>query len=115
MLRKLKWPRAVLFTVLALVVGLLVLPEPMNATTQDELDQNRARLLTYVLRRQVENHFSGKPLDDNLSKAAFELYIKQMDFQKRLFLAAEVDQLAVFADRIDDEIKSGRIVLAPIA
>ena len=43
------------------------MPAPMNATMPDELDQNRARLLTYVLRRQVENHFSGKAIDDSLS------------------------------------------------
>jgi len=98
-----------------LLVGLLLLPAPMNATTSDELDQNRARLLTYVLRRQVENHFSGKEINDDLSKAAFHLYLKQLDYQKRLFLADEIEQLSVFSDRIDDEVKSGRVILAPLA
>lgn len=115
MTRRKRWFRAILVSVTLLLAGLFFLPAPMNATTPDDLDENRARLLTYVLRRQVENHFSGKNLDDNLSRAAFQLYVKQLDYQKRLLLAAEVDQLEVFADKIDDEVQSGRIVLAPQA
>lgn len=115
MKRNTGWLRTVLLCATLLLVGLMVLPTPMSATTSDELDQNRARLLTYVLRRQVENHFSGKEIDDALSQAAYHLYIKQLDYQKRLFLADEVEQLSVFADRIDDEVKSGRVILAPLA
>ena len=115
MTRRKTWFRAILLCVTLLLAGLFMLPAPMNATTPDELEENRARLLTYVLRRQIENHFSNKAIDDNLSQAAFHLYIKQLDYQKRLLLAAEVEQLEVFADRIDDEVQSGRVVLAPQA
>jgi len=114
MLKNKRWARAILISAMLLLVGLLVLPSTIKATTPDELDQNRARLLTYVLRRQVENHFSGKAIDDELSRAAFNLYLKQLDFQKRLLLAGEVEQLAIFKDRIDDEIESGRVILAPV-
>ena len=111
-----RWFRALLVGAILLLVGLFVMPAPMSATTPDEeTDQNRARLLTYVLKRQVENHFSGKPIDDELSRAAFSLYIKQLDYQKRLLLADEVEQLRIFEDRIDDEVKSGRVILAPMA
>jgi carboxyl-terminal processing protease len=115
MFKNKRWFRALLIGSLLVFGGLLLVPPPMNATTQDELDQNRARLLTYVLKRQVENHFSGKPIDDDLSRAAFHLYLKQLDYQKRLLLADEVEQLKVFEDRIDDEIESGRVVLAPVS
>ena len=107
--------RVALLSTILLLVGILVLPAPVYATDSDELDQNRARLLTYVLRRQVESHFSGKAIDDELSRAAFQLYVKQLDFQKRLLLAAEVEQLKVFEDRIDDEVQNGRVILAPLA
>ncbi len=110
-----RWFRTLLISVTLMLVGLFAMPAPMSATTSDELDQNRARLLTYVLRRQVENHFSGKAIDNELSRATFHLYIKQLDYQKRLLLAAEVDQLKIFEDRIDEEISSGRVVLAPVA
>jgi carboxyl-terminal processing protease len=107
--------RAVPVVLILLGVWFFAAPAPMNATTSAEFDQNRARLLTYVLKRQVENHFSGKALDDELSRAAFSLYLKQLDYQKRMLLAAEVNQLRVFEDRIDDEVRSGRVVLAPLA
>jgi carboxyl-terminal processing protease len=109
------WLRALLITVTLILTGLFFLPAPTTATTPDELEQNRARLLTYVLRRQVENHFSGKAIDNELSRAAFHLYVKQLDYQKRLLLAAEVDQLKIFEDRIDEEVQSGRVILAPLA
>ncbi|MDT8444330.1 MAG: hypothetical protein RQ722_08565, partial [Desulfuromonadales bacterium] len=110
-----RWFRALLVSLTLILATLFVMPAPMSATTPDELDQNRARLLSYVLRRQVENHFSGKAIDNELSRAAFSLYIKQLDFQKRLLLADEVDQLKAFEDRIDDEINSGRVILAPLS
>ena len=107
--------RNIFIGVMLMLVGTFLFPVPIHSSMPDELDENRARLLTYVVRRQIENHFSGKPIDDALSEAAFHLYIKQMDFQKRLFLASEVDQLKIYSDRIDDEIRTGRIVLAPLA
>lgn len=110
-----RWFRALLISLTLILAALFVMPAPMSATPSGELDENRARILTYVLRRQVENHFSGKAIDDELSRAAFELYIKQLDYQKRLLLADEVDQLKIFEDRIDDEMISGRIILAPMA
>jgi len=114
-----RWIRALLISVSLLFTGLFITPAQMNATTPeanpDEMDQNRTRLLTYVMKRQVENHFSGKEIDDTLSFAAFELYLKQLDYQKRLLLAEEVSQLEIFKDRIDDEVQSGRVILAPLA
>lgn len=119
MLKNKRWIQTLLVGILLLLTGLLIAPVPIKASApkaaSDELDQNRARLLTYVLKRQVENHFSGKAIDDDLSEAAFELYIKQLDFQKRLLLAEEVAQLDIFKDRIDDEVQSGRVILAPLA
>ncbi|TYO99324.1 S41A family C-terminal processing peptidase-1 [Geothermobacter ehrlichii] len=91
---------------------------PAFAQPQQSDDQvaSRARLLSYVLRQQLtQHHFSGKTFDDNLSKAAFDLYLKQLDFQKRFLLARDVEQLKVYADRIDDEINQGRIELPVIA
>lgn len=114
MLKSKNLVRTLLIGLILLLTGAFLLPAPMSATTSDEFDQNRARILSYVLRRQVDNHFSGKAIDDELSKAAFHLYIKQLDFQKRLLLADEVEQLKVFESHIDDEVNSGRFVLAPL-
>lgn len=87
---------------------------PFAATSPDP-DQNRTRLLTYVLRQQVGHHFSGKSVDNELSRNAFRLYLKQLDYQKRFLLDGEVRQMRAYENQIDDEFMSGRIQLVPVA
>lgn len=85
------------------------------AAAPPEFDQSRVRLLTYVLRQQIGHHFSGKPIDDNLSVSAFQLYLKQLDYQKRFLLDSEVRQIRAFEKRVDDEVLTGKIQLVPFA
>lgn len=78
-------------------------------------DDGSARLLGYILKRQLEaNHFSGKKFDDTLSRAAYELYLKQLDSQKLFLLKEDVEKLKVYADLIDDEMNSGKMELPKI-
>ncbi len=87
-----------------------------GAETLTDFDYNRARLLSYVLRQQLTmNHYSHKKINDDLSLAAFDLYLKQLDSQKRFFLKGDVDRLRVYAAEIDDEMKSGKIELPVVA
>jgi carboxyl-terminal processing protease len=99
-----------------LIIALLSLTLPTSgiALTKGEPDDQaaRAKLLSYILRDQLSrHHYSSKPIDDELSRAAFALYLKQLDSQKRFLLQADVTQLNAYATRIDDEINSGRIEL----
>ncbi len=81
----------------------------------DEFDMNRARLLSFILRGQInQNHYSQKPIDDELSKAAFDLYLKQLDGQKRFLLKEDADKLMTFSTAIDDEINRGKLELAEV-
>ena len=102
---------AVLLLTLSLTLGFG--PAAANAV---DFNYNRARLLSYLLRDQLPlHHYSHKPIDDDLSRAAFGLYLKQLDSQKRFLLQSDVDQLQDFATRIDDELKQGRIILPALA
>lgn len=75
-------------------------------------EANRAKLLSYLIRERLEaNHFSRKIIDDNVSEAAFGLYLKQLDFQKRVLLQEDVEKLRKYSKRIDDEINSGKLEL----
>ncbi|MGC2062807.1 MAG: carboxy terminal-processing peptidase [Thermodesulfovibrionales bacterium] len=77
-----------------------------------KVEENRAKLLSYILVNDLgKYHFAGKKIDDELSKAAFRLYLKQLDPQKRYLIREDIDKLNVFADRIDDEMKAGNIQL----
>lgn len=91
----------------------LCLSWPTTAMTDQQFDENRVRLLSFVLKRQLQYHFSGKEVNDQLSQDAFQLYVDQLDSQKRLLLKEEVVQLNQYRDKIDDEFLSGRTELAP--
>ncbi len=75
-------------------------------------DAGRNQLIAYMLSHQLPaQHFGHKKLDDKLSRAAYALFLKQLDPRKRFLLQSDVDQLNAFADHIDDELQSGRMVL----
>lgn len=102
----------------ALLLLLLLFPGLAAALTNpsDDFDLNRSRLLSFVLRQQlVSHHYSHKALDDELSLAAFDLYLKQLDFQKRFLLKEDVIRLRGFERQIDDEISTSRIELPLVA
>ena len=77
-----------------------------------DVDQKRNRLIGYILSKQLPAlHFSDKVMGDELSRDAFYLYIKQLDYQKRFLLKKDVQQLEAFAPYIDDNLADGRITL----
>lgn len=77
-----------------------------------EFDAGRNRLIGYMLSQQLQRqHFSRKPFDKQLSKAAYTLYLKQLDPRKQFLLTEDVRQLDAFAEKIDEELSSGRILL----
>ena len=102
------------FFVSLLLFSLLFVPGHAQGIDQPATyEANRSKLLSYLLREQLEaNHFSRKIIDDNVSEAAFGLYLKQLDFQKIILLQEDVKKLRKYSKRIDDEIKSGQLELA---
>lgn len=104
------------------VVVLVMLQFNLSATpvfgvgARGDLEVNRARLLSYLLREQLtRNHFSGKEMDDALSQAAYDLYVKQLDFQKRFLLQEDLERLGRFRSLIDDEMLRGLVELPDLA
>lgn len=104
-----------LFSLLILFLSCLTLCSPAAiaaAADKGKIDQKRNRFIGYLLSKQLPGlHFSDKVLDDDLARAAFHLYIKQLDYQKRFLLKKDVEQLAAFAPYIDDSLVNGRITL----
>ena len=95
---------------------LLLLPISSWSKNAEEFDTNRARLLGHMLQQQLTGkHYSQKPANDDLSQAAFELYLNQLDFQKRFLLQEDIDELATNKNKIDDAIRRGRLDLPEIS
>ena len=114
--------KSLLYTIrplLALAISVLLLLTlttnclAKKATPEAAFNEDRNRLIALMLSRQFPaQHFSHQPLDDTLSRKAFDLYLRQLDPRKRFLLQADVKQLNAFATHIDDELTRGRIVLA---
>ena len=95
-----------------LPLTLLLAPENGYADSAQDIDQKRNKLIGYMLSKQLPSlHFSDKEVDDELALAAFDLYLKQLDFQKRFLLSSDVEQLRSFASVIDDNLARGTILL----
>jgi carboxyl-terminal processing protease len=81
-----------------------------------KLEAGRARVISYILRNDLtRHHFTKKVLDDAISQAAFGIYLKQLDPQKRYLLKEDVAKLNEYSDKIDDEMNSSNIRLPEIA
>ncbi len=76
----------------------------------------KAKLLSNLIRTKFNTqHYSHKRIDDTLSEAAFKLYIKQLDYEKRFLLQSDIKKLQHFSTKIDDEINTGIIELPDVA
>lgn len=98
------------FSTLVTILLVFCLGSSSAQVSRDGLDfeTNRQRIVSYLVRQQlVVNHFSHKDLGDELSGAAFELYLKQLDSQKRFLLAEDVLSMKPYSQLIDDEMLSG--------
>ena len=77
-----------------------------------EFDADRNRLIASMLCHQLPaRHFSHKTCNNRMSRAAYDLYLKQLDPRKQFLLVSDVRQLNEFADKIDDEVREGHILL----
>lgn len=83
-----------------------------NSLPDHELNPERAKLLGYIVSEHLtRHHYSHKRLNDELSIAAFDLYIKQLDAQKRFLLQTDIKMLGAYETYIDNEIRRGMIHL----
>ena len=55
-----------------------------------------------------QSHYSPLKLDDSFSEKVFGLYLNDIDFNKKLLLQSDVDELGKYKRDIDDEITNQR-------
>ena len=65
-------------------------------------------ILLRAINMNLQNaHYDPIKIDDRFSEKAFELYIDNIDANKRLLLQSDIDKLSYFKTTIDDEIING--------
>ncbi|WP_163340167.1 carboxy terminal-processing peptidase [Desulfopila sp. IMCC35008] len=107
-----KFYRLLSICVVCLFVAFLAGSPVFADQGQAGVDEKRNRFIGLMISRQLPAmHFSEKVVDDALAIDAFDLYIKQLDYQKRFLLKSDVEQLRSFADHIDDNLYRGTISL----
>ena len=62
-------------------------------------------ILTGVMKFMDQVHYSPEMMNDELSAVIFDEYIESLDSRKRFLTQEEVDVLAQYRDKIDDQIK----------
>lgn len=99
-------------TLAVLLVLLFCAAGSGSAKDIQKFDQKRNQLIGYMLDKELPAvHFSHKKMDESLSMAAFDLYLKQLDYQKRFLLSNDVTALRSFAPHIADDLGQGTNVL----
>ncbi|MCX6181225.1 MAG: carboxy terminal-processing peptidase [Bacteroidetes bacterium] len=61
-------------------------------------------IIGYVFQVTEAYHYLNLKIDDDFSKKAFHQYLKSLDYNKRILLAEDVNQLKKHETSIDDEI-----------
>lgn len=69
---------------------------------------DRGKVLVDLLIRSMEKlHYEPQAVDDHFSEMVFEEYLERVDYAKLFFTQEDVDNLARFRTRIDDELQNG--------
>ncbi|MCP4322653.1 MAG: carboxy terminal-processing peptidase [Alteromonadales bacterium] len=71
--------------------------------------EQHAKVVKRVSDLYSRSHYKFIPLDDGLSQKVFERYIKQLDYNKQIFLQSDIDELKVHQFSLDDSLKSGTV------
>jgi carboxyl-terminal processing protease len=75
-------------------------------------DRREAALSEVVTQLFEKEHLLRKTLDDTISRDAFKTYLDRLDGTKMFLLKSDRDALGKYADKIDDELRSGSLDLA---
>ncbi|CAN5923672.1 carboxy terminal-processing peptidase [soil metagenome] len=74
-------------------------------------DPREQALARTALELFEQGHLLHEKIDDSISRDAFTTYMDRLDAGKMFLLKADRDALAKYADKIDDELRSGSLDL----
>lgn len=65
-----------------------------------------------IIKSLERNHYSEKTLDNEMSSAILNQYIKQLDPMKQLFTLSDINQFKHYQFRFDNDLKKGNLDMA---
>lgn len=87
-------------------------PQVAQADPGPAPDPRESMLAAAAVLLLERDHLLHKPIDDELSRTAFDTYLDRLDVGKMFLLRKDRDALARYGDKIDDELRSGSLELA---
>ncbi len=88
---------------IVVLVGIICFRTPRISGQKLEKNQVVAALVADILSKY---HYTPLRLNDQFSRKAFDLYLKNLDPNKRLFLKQDLVQFQKYQNAIDDQLKS---------
>jgi carboxyl-terminal processing protease len=98
MLNKRNLPVVLLISALGIVIVLKTFAFSTNPPTKYE------RILKNVSELLEEIHYSPKNIDDKFSAEVFKKYLGEVNFEKKVFLKSDIQELSKYQNQLDDEI-----------
>lgn len=87
-----------------------VVPEPASLSIKPENKfRETGRVISFLL---MQSHYKHPDFDDELSKEAFNQFLKALDPNRSYFYQNDIDQLNDYETLFDDALRTGRIELA---
>lgn len=81
-------------------------PALSSAASEEEIKRDKVILET-MLKVIRQEHFDPTTIDDEFSHEAFDMWIERNDYNKKIFLQSDYDELkSHYYDSIDDHLKS---------
>ncbi len=91
---------------LAVVLGASIFFTSSGLGYLDYDNKKNGMLLQILMGSLDQLHYDADELDNDFSKKVYNLYLKQLDRNKRFFIQSDVDQLSAYETKIDDAIEN---------
>jgi carboxyl-terminal processing protease len=105
--------KGLVLTALVLFGSLFIAFRSIYGTDSNEKIAQQQKLLSTVGALLEQQHYSPKKIDDDFSKKIFNAYLDQLDGDKSIFIASDVNGLKKYEKSIDDEIHGSGIQFQP--
>lgn len=103
------WIAGALFSAQALALSPVISKEELPTLSQEAQHKVASKRVTNLFTR---SHYRKFSMDVELSQQIFDRYLKQLDFNKSLFIQEEVDKFSELRDHFADMIRKGDMTKA---
>ena len=75
-------------------------------------DPRKDMMLGNLIKNALENyHYKSMVINDDVSKKAFDEYLKRVDYGKQFLLKSDIQKLEKFRSQMDDQLSNGKHTL----